>query len=214
MWRMAAFAGVAWLGVMVLWCPGCGRGKEGQSPAATAPNAQHAAQATPGGPAQAVQPAALEGPAAAVYEFLSAIRAGDDQKATLLLSELARKRWADKGIPLSPPASDTARFSVGQVEYVGPDGARVAATWTDLDENQQPRTDHALWMVRREAPGWRIVGVAATVFEGEPPLLLDFEDPDEVLRQQQWVEEELRRRAWQSELQARRAGNSENLPPR
>ncbi len=213
MLRIAAVTVRAGLGLLVLWCGGCGGGNERQSPAADR-IAQGNGSSAASGTAPAAQPAALEGPAAAVYEFLDAIRTGDDQKATAMLSELARRRWADKGIPLSPPASDTARFSVGQVEYIGPDGARVAATWTDLDENQQPRTDRAVWMVRREAPGWRIAGVAATVFEGEPPLLLDFEDPDEVLRQQQWVEEELRRRAWEAELQARRAGNSENLPRR
>ncbi len=213
MFRIAGLKGVACLGLLVFWCAGCGRGNDGRSPAADS-NAQRTEPAAPGDTAQSAQPATLEGPAAAVYEFLDAIRTGDDQKATLMLSELARQRWTDKGIPLSPPASDTARFSVGQVEYVGQDGARVAATWTDLDENHQPRTDHALWMVRREASGWRIAGVAATVFEGEPPLLLDFENPDEVLRQQQWVEEEFRRRAWEAELQARRGGNSEDLPPR
>jgi len=214
MFRIAGKTGTVWLGLLMVWCAGCGGGNEDPAPGPADPSAGQAGPATSGHTAQSAQPACLEAPAAAVYEFLDAIRKGDDQKATAMLSELARKRWADKGIPLSPAASDTAKFSVGRVEYVGQDGARVAATWTDLDENQQARTDHALWMVRREASGWRIAGVAATVFEGEPPLLLDFENPDEVLRKQQWVEEEFRRRAWEAELQARRDVNSENLPRR
>ena len=50
-------------------------------------------------------------------------------------------------------------------------------------------------MVRREGDGWRIAGVAATVFPGEPPLLLDFEKPEEMIEKQQWVRDEIRRRA-------------------
>ena len=32
------------------------------------------------------------------------------------------------------------------------------------------------------------------VFPGEPPVVLNFEDPEDMLRQQQWVREEIRRR--------------------
>ena len=77
---------------------------------------------------------------------------------------------------------------------MGEDGARVACTWTDLDADGQPKTDEAIWVVRREPEGWRIVGVAAMVFPGEPPVVLNFEDPEDMLRKQQWVREEIRRR--------------------
>ena len=36
--------------------------------------------------------------------------------------------------------------------------------------------------------------MAATIFPGEPPLLLDFEKPEEMIRQQQLAEEEIQRR--------------------
>ena len=36
--------------------------------------------------------------------------------------------------------------------------------------------------------------MAAQVFPGEEPLLLNFEDPDDMLRKQKWVREEMRRR--------------------
>ena len=65
-------------------------------------------------------------------------------------------------------------------------------------------------MVRQEPEGWRIAGVAATVFKGEPPLLLNFEDPEEMLRKQEWVQQEMRRRAQQGDLRARGGENSEN----
>ena len=96
---------------------------------------------------------------------------------------------------VTPPASDTARFEVGKVEYVCEDGTRVACTWTDLDENGKPRSDTALWVLRHEADGWRVAGVAATVFKGEPPLLLNFEDPADMAKKQEWLRAEVARRA-------------------
>ncbi len=40
-----------------------------------------------------------------------------------------------------------------------------------------------------------MAGVAAVVFDGEPPLLLNFEDPDDMAKKQQWLREEVARRA-------------------
>jgi len=42
-------------------------------------------------------------------------------------------------------------------------------------------------------------GCAATVFPGEPPLKLNFEDPEDMLLKQQWLREEYRRRAEQTQ---------------
>ncbi len=134
------------------------------------------------------------GPAEAVADFLEAVRTGNDEVAMRMLSAVARQRNAALNSGVKPPASDTAKFTVGKVDYVGHDGARVACTWTDLDPDGQPKTDEAIWVVRREASGWRICGVAAQVFPGESPLLLNFEDPEDMIRKQQWVREEIRRR--------------------
>lgn len=146
--------------------------------------------------------AKLDGPAAAAHEFLEALRTGNDEAATKMLSATAREKTASLNRNVTPPASDTARFTVGKVDYVNDDGARVCCTWTDLDENGQPKTDDAIWVLRREPEGWRVVGVAAQVFPGEPPLLLNFEDPDDMFRKQQWVREEMRRRMEAADLQA------------
>jgi hypothetical protein len=39
-----------------------------------------------------------------------------------------------------------------------------------------------------------VAGVAATVFPGEPPLLLNFEDPDDMAKKQEWLRAEVARR--------------------
>ena len=151
-----------------------------------------------------------EGPAAAVREFLEAVRAGDDDKVVQMLTVTAREKSAEMNLISALPASDTAEFTIGEVEFLSADGARVACTWSDLDENSQRNSDDVLWMLRREPSGWRIAGMAATVFEGEPPLLLNFEDPEEVLRKRRFVQEEALRRAQQGRSRAQEVASPEN----
>jgi hypothetical protein len=201
MWRTGW---IVWSAILAVGVMGCG----GSDQAAQAP-AAGGGEAKSGGGAGAKTAADRAGPAAAVFDFLEAVRTGDDQKAAMMLTKIARQKTAELNMEVAPPGSDTAQFKVGQVEYLSEDGARVASTWSDLDANSQRRTDEILWMVRREPQGWRIAGVAATVFEGEPPLLLNFEDPEEMLKKQEWVQQEIRRRAQQGNLQAQGAEDSQ-----
>ena len=156
----------------------------------------------------------LDGPAGAVHEFLDALRTGNDKKASSMLSALAREKTASLGGNLTPPASDTAQFAIGKVDYVNDDGARVACAWTDIDVDGQSRTDEAIWVLRREEAGWRIVGFAYQVFPGEEPLLLNFEDPEDVFRKLQWAREETRRRMEADGLQAHQGGENQENPIR
>ena len=80
------------------------------------------------------------------------------------------------------------------------DIAHVPTKWIDLDETGKPRTDKATWVCRLEPEGWRVAGFAAYVFDGEDPLLLSFEDPDDMAKKQNWLKEEIDRRAKQETL--------------
>jgi hypothetical protein len=111
---------------------------------------------------------------------------------------------------VKPSASDTASFSIGKIDYVNDDGARVACTWTDLDGDGEPQTDKVIWVLRREQEGWRVVGVALQIFPGEEPLSLNFEDPDDMSRKKQWAREETRRRMEADDLQAQGKEKQEN----
>lgn len=183
MWKMH------WLMVFALLVPGCGK----PSPTGEVSSDQKPGDAVAAN-TESQDNAQLEAPAAAAHEFLEALRTGNDERASKLLTATARQKTASLNRNVTPPASDTARFSIGKIEYVNDDGARVACTWTDFDEQGQPKTDEAVWVLRREQDGWRIAGVAAQVFPGESPVLLNFEDPDDMFRKQQWVREEMRRR--------------------
>jgi hypothetical protein len=191
------------LAVMAACTCGCGKSEKTGNASSNGGSEQVANSTDPNSIAKA------DGPAAAVSEFLEAVRTGNDAKATQMLSTIARQKASDMNRSVTPAASDTARFQIGQIELLGDDGARVACTWIDQDEKGQPQADEFLCVLRREAEGWRIAGMAATIFPGEPPLLLDFEKPDEMLQKQQWVKEELIRRSQQSELQAQGRENSE-----
>lgn len=143
--------------------------------------------------------AATDGPVALITEFLEAMRTGNDKKATALLTRAAREKTGPLSGGLRPAASDTAKFAVGKVELVGPDGARVACTWSDLDGDGQRMNDETVWVLRHEAEGWRVAGLAVKVFPDEAPLLLNFEDPADMLRKKRWADEEIRRRAQKEE---------------
>jgi len=160
------------------------------------------------------QAAAVKDPAAIVTEFLEAMRSGDDEKTASLLSKDARKMASESQLSVAPQGSDTARFEVGQIEWLADNGARVPCTWTDMDAKGQAQTEEAIWMVRRESAGWRIAGVAYKIFPDEPPLLMNFEDPADMKRKTQWVREEYVRRTRAANSQAQRQEINENSPPR
>jgi len=208
MWRTD---GLVLLALILSATIGCG-GPEGTTgPQATNSPADGSVSAD--SLAAADQPA-TDPAVAAVGEFLEAVRTGDDRKAAMMLTATARKKTAEMQLEVAPPGSDTAQYTVGEVQYIDAAGARVRSTWSDLDLNGQRQSDEIQWMVRRESEGWRIAGVAAEVFAGEPPLLLDFEKPGEMVQKQKWLQEEMRRRALQENSQARRPENSGDLGPR
>lgn len=146
-------------------------------------------------------------PAQCVTVFLEAVRRGDDEGAAAMFTDTAREKASQMNIEVAPEGSDTARFGVGQVEYVGEEVAKVQSTWTDYDAEGELRTDEMAWMLRREPEGWRVAGMAATVFDGEPPLLLDFENPEETLRKLELLRDEIRRRTEAETYQAAQPAN-------
>jgi hypothetical protein len=145
---------------------------------------------------------ASEGPDDTVFSFLEAVRTGDDVGANDKLTPLAREKTAENDMVVAPPGSETARFEVGEVELLSAEesesddaGAHVACTWTDIDDDGEPHTDEIIWVLKQVDEGWRIAGMITKVFPDEPPLILDFEDPQDMQRKQALYEQEMERRA-------------------
>jgi hypothetical protein len=161
--------------------------------------------------------ASQDTPERAVFDFLEAVRTGNDKQAEAMLTPAARQKTTEMQMVVAPPGSPTAKFKVGQVEYVTPDkdGAHVWCTWTDVaDEEGHTRSDDIIWVLRRESEGWRIAGMVTKVYSDQPPLILNFEDPEDMLRKQQLLHGEASTDAPQSqpngEPQAKRA---DQAPP-
>ncbi len=133
-------------------------------------------------------------PEAAVGKFLEAIRAGNDQVAETMFTDLARERIKELDLQVAPRGSDTAKYEIGKAELLGDDGARVPCKWSDIDSEGNTRVDEMTWMLRKQPEGWRVAGMAAVVLEGEDPLLLDFEEPKETLQKLERLREEIARR--------------------
>ncbi|HEY2826039.1 MAG TPA: hypothetical protein VGJ04_00435 [Pirellulales bacterium] len=135
---------------------------------------------------------AQDGPDRTVFAFLEAVRAGNDQQTANLLTPKALQKTSEMQMSVAPPTSPTAKFTVGNVKYISPekDGAYVSSTWTDkVDDEGHTRTDEIVWVLRRETVGWRIAGMATQIYPDRPPLILNFEDPEDMLRKQQLLHE-------------------------
>ncbi len=154
----------------------------------------------------------------AARQFLEACRTGDGEKAEAMYTALARQKLAAEmpDVHPQPPASDTARFDVGEPQFLAEDGARVPCTWTDLDNTDldnkegKTRTDELTVMIRKEPEGWRIAGLAFDVFVGEDPVLFDFENPKETVQKLDLLKAEIERRKGKSGQLAQRDNVTED----
>lgn len=136
------------------------------------------------------------GPERIVAQFLEAVRTGDDKQAASLLTPLARSKTEEMEMVVAPPGSETARYEVLDVRQVGAQ-AHVGSHWTDLDTDGLKHVDRIVWVLKQVPQGWRISGMTASVFADGEPIVLDFEDPADMLRKQQQAEEEIARRQGQ-----------------
>lgn len=147
---------------------------------------------------------AAEPAKAAVVKFLDAMKRGDEAAARSMLTGVARAKTEELGISVAPPVPDTATYTVRECEMVSDanDLAHVATVWADVDETGAPTSENIVWAVRLDPEGWRVVGMAMKIFEDMPPLLLNFEDPQDMVAKQEMVAEELTRRAAAAKGQA------------
>ena len=179
------------LAAMALLAFGCSKSTDHGTTQATPAAASNPATAPTAAPSQDAKEV--------VSSFLEAIRKGDNEAATKFLDKSRPPESRGKRSLVCPAANDGAKIEVEDAVYPTPshDIAHVPTRWIDLDETGKPRTDKATWVCRLEPEGWRVAAFAAYVFEGEDPLLLSFEDPDDMAKKQNWLKEEIDRRAKQ-----------------
>jgi hypothetical protein len=144
----------------------------------------------------------IDPPDVAVRQFLEAIRVGNHKQAEGMLTDLARQKTAEADLMVAPPGSPTAKFEIAEMEIIENQVAHVACVWTDVGDDGKPQSNEFVWALRLQPVGWRIAGVAVQLFPNQPPLLLDFEDPADMLRKQQMAEAEARRQMNPQNVQA------------
>jgi hypothetical protein len=132
-------------------------------------------------------------PSQVAAQFYEALRRGDRDAVEALLTDKTRQETAKNGLEIRPQASTTLTYEIGETDYVTEemDGAHVGSLWTETDEHGQSMTSTVIWVLRKQANGWRIAGMATPVIEGELPLFFDFEDPENMLRTKDYVDTEV-----------------------
>ena len=167
-----------------------------------------------GGGGSASGTAAHEPARAAVVQFLDAIKRGDEARARDMLTAVARTKTQEMGISVAPPVNDSATYELKESESVSDTGdlVHVGTAWTDVDSEGFKTTDNVVWVVRLDPEGWRVVGMAMRVFDDLPPLLLNFEDPEDMLAKQEMVAAELQKRAEQAASAGQQADKAGQQP--
>lgn len=179
---------VLWILLLV----GCSGGGGSTAPSDGSPSTENSAAAS----SAAVTSDGLD-PKAVVTAFLESFKAGDPEGTSKYLTKAALEDAKLHDMEIQPPGSPNAKFQVGEAEYVGDgkEAVHVATSYEEPDESGQSITRNVVWGLTRQPEGWRIAGMAIRVFDDLPPLLLDFENQEEMQQKLLKVQEEMIRRA-------------------
>lgn len=117
-------------------------------------------------------------PAAAVTKFLDALRLGDERTAAAMLTTKARAETAAHDMVVEPPGAPNAKYTVERVEHPddNPNAAYVSCIWSEQHDADHEESYEVVWVLRKEAAGWRVAGMATQLSDSDEPVYLDFED--------------------------------------
>lgn len=121
-----------------------------------------------------------ETPEATVADFLVAVKAGDDNAATSLLSTASQRDAWSNGMGITTEGFPNSDFQIADVEYLeGNQEAHVMCRGSDVSiYDGTPASFDCVWLLRREPHGWSIYGMGSQV-EGIN-VLLNFENQAEM----------------------------------
>ncbi|MDP7020507.1 MAG: hypothetical protein QGG36_32205, partial [Pirellulaceae bacterium] len=110
-------------------------------------------------------------------------RGGDQHVAAALLTSKAIEETRKRGLTVQPPGSPTMKYEIGRAEMSEDnEGVWVTSVWRETLEDGTVESYEIVWVLRKEQPGWRIAGMAAQLSPDESPMLINFEQPDELER--------------------------------
>lgn len=136
---------------------------------------------------------------AVVSHFLDRIRrGGENHNAMALLTDRAQSELQRIGQIVQPIGSPDAKFEVTRstpmpvdaaVDGENVTGRLVHCIWTEpaapgeADEaSPEPQTYQVVWSVMLQQDGWKISGLVLEMSPNEPPMVLDFENGEQMAR--------------------------------
>ncbi len=130
-----------------------------------------------------------EGPAAVTSQFLDALKNGDQKVVEGLMTTRAREEMPKHNLIVQPIGTPDAKFEVGRAEFheKNDDLAYVSTVWKEPNETGALESFEVVWVMRKEAAGWRIAGMAMEGFD-QQAVLFNFEDPVDMIRQRDAME--------------------------
>lgn len=120
-----------------------------------------------------------------VATFLDSIRRGDEATANMMLTPLARAEISQTQYVIARIGSPEGTFKIGRTGFPYPDQnvALVECQWNEpASKTQAEVVMDIVCEVRKEDEGWRISGMAVTVVGENEPLVIDFEDRNQLQR--------------------------------
>jgi hypothetical protein len=132
----------------------------------------------------------VSSPSDTVARFYEALRGGEEDTIANLLTDKARTETAKAGLDIQSQGSADLEYQLGEVDYINEslDGAHVKSLWIDYTPEGDKVATEVIWVLRKQAEGWRIAGMATQVAEGQLPLLFNFENPQDMLQKKEFLE--------------------------
>lgn len=184
--RILVIAVGALLGLGLFGCSGKPAASTEAEKAAEAAAADAPDQAKGSAAAPVVSLPANTPPDEVVTAFLEARRGGDAQTTAALLTSMARSETAKHKIDVNGEALPDLQFQVAKPKYLkNQKGAHVSSVWMELLPDGSTAKYEVVWVLRKEAAGWRVAGFAAELTPGAETQFLNFEDPQDMIQKQQ-----------------------------
>ena len=181
------------LAAMTTWCGCGGRTEDVPAPDTNTTAAKQSSEQTTNNQVAVTR---FSHPKETVTEFLQSLKAGDQKRATSMLTVKAQTEMARTEAMIAPQGSQSATYEVTDFLFLGEneEGAHVMSSWTDVESNGESSSHEIVWILRKDQGGWAIAGFATSVFEDQDPLLLNFEDPMDLQQKRASVDAEIARR--------------------
>lgn len=124
-------------------------------------------------------------PTDVVSQFLDEVRrGGEDSLAQSLLTKTAQSELKRIGQTVQPIGSPDASFQVTRSELVPdePGSALVHSLWIEPNPGGSQMENQVVWAVEQEGRYWRISGLVIATGENQMPMVLDFENGDQMAK--------------------------------